>query len=106
MRVLLDENVPVDLAPALAGHEVGTVTALGWEGVENGELLRRATGRFDALVTMDQNLPFQQNVAALPLGVVLVRASSNRMVHLRPLVPAILVALESLGPGELRRVGA
>lgn len=55
---------------------------------------------------MDQNLPFQQNVPALPLGVVLVRAPSNRMVHLQPLVPAILVAVQGLGSGEVRRVGA
>lgn len=97
--------MPVDLGPALAGHEVATVSSLGWEGVENSELLRRAAGRFDALLTMDQGLPSQHDVPALPLGVVLVRARSNRMVHLRPLVPAIQ-ALEGLRPGELRRVGA
>lgn len=49
MRVLLDENVPVDLALELGGHEVATVIGLGWEGIKNGELLRRAGGRFDAL---------------------------------------------------------
>ena len=63
------------------------------------------TRTFDALITMDQNLPFQQHLATLSLGVVLVRAASNRMIHLRPLVPAILVALDGLRPGELRRVG-
>ncbi len=65
MRVLLDENLPVDLAPELSvsGHEMATVIGLGWEGVRNGELLRRAASRFDAFVTMDRNLEFQQPLA-------------------------------------------
>ena len=105
MRVLLDENMPVDFAPELPGHEVATVQQLGWDGLKNGELLRNAAGRFDAFITMDQNLPFQQNLAAQPVGVLLLRAPSNRLHHLRPLAPAILSALDGLRPGELRRVG-
>ena len=89
MRVLLDENVPVDLASLLGGHDVETVSGLDWDGVKNGELLLRMRGRFDALVTMDRKLPHQQNLAVQPFGVVLVAAPSNRMIHLRPLVPAI-----------------
>jgi hypothetical protein len=106
VRVLLDENMPVDFAPELPGHEVATVQQLGWDGLKNGELLRNAAGRFDALITMDQNLPFQQNLTALPLGVLLLSAPSNRLHHLRPLAPAILIALADLHQGELRRVGA
>lgn len=105
MRVLLDENLPVDLVGELSGHQVDTVTGLGWQGVQNGELLARMAGRFDALVTMDKNLKDQQPLTTQPFGVVLVRAASNRMVHVRPLVPDILAALEDLGPGEFRRVG-
>ena len=106
MRVLLDENVPVDVAGLLRGHEIATVAGLGWKGITNGELLARMSGRFDALVTMDRNLPHQQNLSAHPFGVVLVEAPSNRMVHLRPLVPAVLEALLGIEPGQLRRVGA
>jgi hypothetical protein len=106
MRVLLDENVPLDLAGLLSGHDAQTVSGLGWDGVTNGELLRRMHGTFDALVTMDRNLPHQQNLAVQPFGVVLIQAPSNRMVHLRPLVSEILGALSGIGPGELRRVGA
>jgi hypothetical protein len=50
MRVLLDENVPVDLASLLDRHNVETVSGLGWDGVKNGELLLRMRGRFDALL--------------------------------------------------------
>ncbi|HEV8129637.1 MAG TPA: DUF5615 family PIN-like protein [Acidobacteriota bacterium] len=106
MRVLLDENLPVDLATELVGHEVATVTGLAWEGIRNSELLRRAEGRFEVFVTMDRNLEFEQNISVLDLGVVLIRAPSNRMIHLRPLLSFILEALEEVQPGELRRVGA
>lgn len=106
MRVLLDENLPVDLAAELPGHDVQTVVGLGWEGVKNGELLDRTAGHFDVLVTMDRNLEFQQTLSRQPFGVVVVSAASYRMLHLRPLVSAILAALHGLRPGELRRVGA
>jgi len=55
---------------------------------------------------MDQNLPHQQNLAAIGMAVVLVRATSNRLVDLRPLVPAILAAVAVVRAGEVRRVGA
>lgn len=106
MRVLLDENLPQDLAAELRGHEVHTVVGRGWPGVDNGELLRRAAGGFDVFVTMDRNIEFQQHLAALPFGVVFVRAASNRMLHLLPLVPALLEAIAMAKPGGLLRVGA
>jgi len=53
-----------------------------------------------------QNIPFQQNVAALKVGVVVIRAASSRMADLLPLIPALLAALDGIRPGELRRVGA
>ncbi|MBI4408963.1 MAG: DUF5615 family PIN-like protein [Gemmatimonadetes bacterium] len=106
MRVLLDENLPIDLAPEIAGHEVDTVLGLGWSGINNGELLRRCAGRFEALVTMDRNLQFQQPISRQPFGVILVRARSNRLAHLRPLMPQLLSALEALRPGEFRMIGA
>jgi len=106
VRVLLDESLPHDLAAALPSHDVQTVVGAGWAGLQNGELLRRAPGQFDVFVTMDQNIPFQQNVPALKVSVVVIQAASNRMADLRPLVPALLAALDGIQPGELRRVGA
>jgi hypothetical protein len=105
VRVLLDENLPFDLAASLIGHEVDTVQLRGWAGVANGELMRQAGGQYEAFVTMDRNIEFQQNISALPIGIILVRAASNRMVHLLPLVPAILEAPQGLHEGDLRRVG-
>jgi len=64
VRVLLDEHLPRALAPALTGHEARTVPQMGWAGVDNGELLRRAmSAGYDALVTMDRGFEYQQNVA-------------------------------------------
>jgi hypothetical protein len=63
-------------------------------------------GEYDALVTMDRSIEFQQNVSALPYGIVLIRAASNRLSHLVPLVPSLLEAFASIEPGQLRRVGS
>jgi predicted nuclease of predicted toxin-antitoxin system len=106
MRVLLDENVPVELAPLLVDHLVDSVVGLGWTGVKNGELLRRAGAeRFDVLVTMDASLEHQQNIAKLPFGVLLLRARSNRPEQLLPLVPAILSVIRRMTPGRIHQVG-
>jgi hypothetical protein len=63
MRVLLEEQPPVDLASHLLGHAVETVVDRGWAGITNGELLRRMTGYYDALITMDRGIEFQQPVS-------------------------------------------
>jgi hypothetical protein len=105
VRVLLDESLPVDLARELGPHEVTTVHGQGWTGLQNGELLRRAQRHFDVLVTMDRNLPHQQNLRAFAIAVILVLAKSNRLPDLKPLLPDILSAIGDARPGELRRVG-
>jgi hypothetical protein len=106
VRVLLDENLPRDLAPLLIGHQADTVSGRGWAGVKNGELLRLASGSYDAFLTMDRLLPQHQNIEGLPFAVILIAARSNRMVHLAPLVAAILAALTDASPGKLMVVEA
>ena len=106
MRLLLDENLPHDLAALLVGHQVDTVAGRGWAGIQNGELLAKAKGEFGGFLTMDRRLPEQQNVTRLSFGVLLIQAPSNRMGGLQPLVPAILATLGTLTPGILVTVGA
>ena len=89
----------------LEGHSAVTVAVRGWAGVKNGDLLRRMHGEYDALLTMDRGIEFQQNLSGLPFAVLLIRAPSNRIVHLQPLVPTILDALSHLMPGQLHRIG-
>ena len=79
---------------------------MGWSSKRNGELLQlMVADGFDALLTVDQSLEFQQDLRAVGVGVVLVLAKSNRVKELRPLVPSVLEALARLTAGALIRVG-
>ena len=95
MRVLLDESVPRPLAHLIVGHDVVTVVEHGWAGMRNGELLERASNEFEVFVTVDRNLPRQQDLQRYAVAVVILAASTNRMEDLRPLVPQLLAVLES-----------
>lgn len=106
MRVLLDEHLPIDLSLQLHGHTVDTVAGLSWAGIKNGELLSCMRGHYDVLITMDRGIEFQQQISTLPFGIVIIRARSNRMQHLSPLVPAIRAAVAASKPGRVQRVGA
>ena len=71
MRVLLDENLPHGLRHFIVGHRVFTVAYMDYDSLKNGELLRRAAlDGFDVLVTMDSKMEFEQNLATLPLAVI------------------------------------
>jgi hypothetical protein len=104
MRVLLDECVPRALRAELLGHEASTVAEMGWAGVKNGELLQLAAGHFDLLLTVDRNLEYQQNFAALALAVIVVHAPSNDVAVLRPLIPAVLAAISKIKPGMVTHI--
>ncbi len=107
MKLLLDENLPHQMRLELPGHIAFTVAYMGWGGVENGELLRRAAAaRFDAVVTNDRGLEYQQNISALPVAVVVVLAPANTIEALRPAIPALLAALAGLQPCEFVKVSA
>jgi len=99
MRVLLDECVPARLRKALPSHQVSTVPEEGWSGVKNGKLLALAAARFDAFVTVDKNLPYQQNTSSLPVSIFVLDARSNELPYLLPLVPKLEIALASHDPG-------
>jgi hypothetical protein len=104
VRLLLDESLPAPLADLLTGHEVRTVAEMGWISVTNGQLLRRAAAEFDAVLTADQNIEFQQNLKTLPIAVVVLVATSNRLESLMPLVVAVLDRLTSLEPRTIVRI--
>ena len=105
MRLLLDECVPRKFKRELPGHETSTVSEMGWSGKRNGELLALMRTRdFDAFVTVDRNVQFQQNIKASGIAVVVIEARTNRPEELRPLAPAVLQALSTITPGSLTRV--
>jgi predicted nuclease of predicted toxin-antitoxin system len=106
MRVLLDENVDRRLKPFFdEAFEVLTVRERGCASLTNGVLLTAAQVEFDAFVTMDQNIPYQQNVSALQLGLVIIRAFSNRRTAVEPLMPEVNRALTTIQPGQVVYVG-
>ena len=102
MKLLLDENLPQLFRHELLGHHCHTVNYMGWNGIENGQLLAlAASAGFDAFLTKDANLEYQQNLVNLPLSVVVLRAPSNRIDEIRPLIPALQAALATLPPRQL-----
>jgi predicted nuclease of predicted toxin-antitoxin system len=105
MRVLLDECVPEGFRALLPDLRVVTAREAGLAGRKNGDLLAAAEGRFDVLVTVDQNLPWQQHVATFDLAVVVLRARSNSLVSLQPLVPDLLRTLSFIESGQIIRLG-
>lgn len=107
MRVLLDEQLPRQLAGYLVGHEVRTVQQQLWAGLKNGALLAAAEAAgFTVLVTGDQNLQFQQNLATRRMGTVVLCAPSNALEDLLPLVPDTLSAIGKVEPGQVIQITA
>jgi predicted nuclease of predicted toxin-antitoxin system len=107
MKILIDECLPHELKGTLAamGHECQTVRRAGYGSKKNGELLMLAEGRWDVLLTSDQNIKYQQNMTGRSVSILILRAKSNRMKDLLPLMPACAEALLSIQPGRVVEVG-
>ncbi len=92
MKLLLDESVPRQLGRCFPEtFEVRTVQQMGWAGRKNGDVLKRAaTHGFDAFITADQGVEYQQNPNTLPTAVLVLIASRTRVQELRPLVPRVI----------------
>lgn len=99
MYILLDENLDWRLGRDLPEHQTESVPLIGWAGIANGELLTKAVeAGFDVLVTMDSNMIHQQNIGRYDVAVVALRARSNRLADIRPLMPALLALLRQVKP--------
>src|SRR5258708_7972336 len=106
MRILLDECLPRDLAKLIEGHRCATAKDMGWDGKKNGDLLRLAEKEFDVFLTIDRNLPLQQNISKFEIAVVVLKVRDNRIQSLAPLIPDVLKVLDWARPGEVIRLGA
>jgi hypothetical protein len=73
--------------------------------VHSEELLALASEHFDVFVTVDRNLAFQQNLATLPVAVIVLQASTNRLADLIPLVSDLLATIGSAAPGRATVIG-
>lgn len=101
MRLLLDENVPKKLKQDLTGHTSYTVRELRREGNEDEDVLQFLLDfNFDALITCDKNLRFQQNLTKYPTPVIVLDTYTNAYPVLKSIVPLLLETLQSpLPPG-------
>lgn len=106
MRLLLDESVPRQLRNLFVGHYVRTVRDMGWSSKSNGELLALARDEFDAFITLDQNLEYQQNITERDIPIIVLIARRSRIDYLEPLVPRLLESLQTLKRGQVIRIGA
>jgi hypothetical protein len=104
VRILLDHCLPRRLKNAFPAHEVATAAELGWDALRNGKLLTAAATRFDVFLTIDKNLKHQQNLATLPVAVIVILAPTNRFGDVVACVPSIEKALQTLMPCTLVEV--
>jgi hypothetical protein len=90
MKLLLDENLPKRLKQDFPEHEIYTIRDKNWNGKKNGELLVLMLEEgFDALLTFDRNLPYQQNFNKYSLPVLVLNAQDNTYATLKELIPQI-----------------
>jgi len=106
MRLLLDEQVPRRLKGSFAGHDVQTVREMGWNGKSNGELLALARDEFDAFITLDRKLEYQQNITEEDIPIIVLITRRNNIEYLQPLVPKGLQALDDPKRGAVVHVEA
>ena len=91
MKLLLDECLPLDFRHSFQDHEAHTAEWAGLKGWKNGELLRAAeTAGYEVLITVDQGIPHQQSRADRRIALIVVRAGTNQLDDLLPLVPMIV----------------
>lgn len=105
MRLLLDECVDRRLARDLVGHSVSTVPRRGWAGIKNGELLALAEKEFDVFITVDRKIATQQDLTKFKIPVLLLRAQTNRLEDVRPLIAELLKTVDRARAGILTTVG-
>ncbi len=105
-RLLLDECVDRRLKRHIVGHEVRTASELGWAGQTDRQMLDRAEGLFDAIITVDRNLAFQQHLHGRSFAILVLRAASNRLADLVPAVPNLLLAIDDMRPGTATDITA
>jgi hypothetical protein len=105
VKILLDECIDRRLAREFVDYEVKTVPQMGWAGIKNGQLLAVAETEFDVFITVDRNLSFQQNLPQFNIAVIVLQASSNRLIDLKPLAPEVLALLPTAVKGRATVVG-
>ena len=105
MRLLFDECIDERLRLLFPGHDCQTARFAHLAGLKNGRLLEAAEAAgFDVVITVDQSIPDQQNLAGQKIALLILCAPTNRLRDLRVIVPAALSALSVIQPGQVVRI--
>jgi predicted nuclease of predicted toxin-antitoxin system len=102
MRIVFDQGTPAPLRRVLSGHTVATAFELGWSNLANGNLLEQAEAQFDLLITTDQNLHYQQNLAGRRLAILVLPTTSWPEISQHE--AEVLAAVNTLHAGEYREL--
>jgi hypothetical protein len=106
MKILLDECLPRKLKASFVGHECQTAPEAGLAGKKNGELLSLAEDQgFEVFLTVDKGIEYEQNLAGRHVAIMILRAKSNRLADLLPLVSACLAQMRLVSVGQIVRIG-
>lgn len=105
MKILLDENLPKKVKRELGiEHEVLRVQDIGWNGKKNGELMTlMRLNSFDALVTFDKNLPYQQNISRFPIAIIVLEVLDSKYEVVQKLILR-LALWEKIPPSSVTRI--
>ncbi|HEV8370601.1 MAG TPA: hypothetical protein VGQ39_21815 [Pyrinomonadaceae bacterium] len=98
MKILFDQGTPVPLRHYLQPHSVTTAYELGWSTLENGDLLSAAEASFDLLITTDQHLYYEQNLASRKLAILVLMTTS--WPRIRMFISEIREKLDAMKAGD------
>jgi hypothetical protein len=103
VKILFDQGTPVPLRRSLSGHQVSTAFERGWGNKKNGELLSAAEADgFEAIITTDQNLKYQQNLAERRMAILVLMTTDWRTI--RQHTDFVSSAVDALRPGGYREL--
>lgn len=106
MKVLLDNCVVRRFGNLVPGHEVIHAGRHGWAELENGELILAAErAGFEAMITVDKNLQYQQNLASRKLSIIVLAPRFVFYEHLASLAPQVILTLANLPQGSFIEIG-
>ena len=87
----------------MTGHSVDTAAERGWEELRNGVLLDRAEAEgYQLLITADQGIRYQQNLASRRIAVLVLLAAS--WPDTWPHADVIVAAVDQMEEGEVREM--
>jgi predicted nuclease of predicted toxin-antitoxin system len=99
VKILFDHGTPAPLRRALLGHTVSTAHEMGWSEIDNGRLLSAAEKEFDAIITTDQSMRYQQNIVGRKLAILVLPTTNWHQIRVHQ--TKVLTAVNSLHAGDL-----